>query len=208
MMMHSLTSTEQQGVRRLMTAGFTRAAQALSQMVHRPVRVETVRMNANRADMRNTVSGSVDAETVLITEVVGEVGGRSYLMFSDQESHALQVACLPAALKGPQRTIMGEAVLKEIDNVLSATVITTLSEELKLSIYGGAPQLSLSGAPKEKNRTSNYSLSEDEHCLFVSTRFFIGKKPLGQSQFIWSFPPAFVALLKDYSNDTPPNPSP
>ncbi len=59
---------------------------------------------------------------------------------------------------------MGEAILLEMDNIITASVITQFSNFFKLSMHGSVPSLTKTVASgidqiiKSTNRTSNYYL--------------------------------------------------
>lgn len=78
------------------------------------------------------------ANLVLTTEVFGDLVGKSYLLISDREFEVLTQE-IPESTN-PDINFK-EEFAKELDNILSASVITALSNELKLKIYGDIPVL-------------------------------------------------------------------
>ncbi|MBK6267251.1 hypothetical protein JKA74_19575 [Marivirga sp. S37H4] len=78
--------------------------------------------------------------TVLITDIIGEVKGKSYLVFNETDAKAV-----PEMLISKMKTLetnpdFCEIILKEVDNMVSASVITELSNQLDLKIYGDVPK--------------------------------------------------------------------
>jgi chemotaxis protein CheY-P-specific phosphatase CheC len=74
--------------------------------------------------------------TILITtEVFGEVSGKSYLFLSEKDFELL-VQNIPDSAKH-----LKDEFAKELDNILSAAVITKLSNHLHKKMYGDVPIL-------------------------------------------------------------------
>ena len=196
--MNALSLSQQHSVQILFNTGFAHAAQAFSQIIARDVSVETARFVAAEEDIKHAMHARSESTTLITTDIIGEAEGSSYLLLSDQANQALQGICLPTTLNAHQRTIMGEAVLKEIDNIVSAAVITKLSETLGLSIFGGVPQLhNLPSDNTEKMFRESFG-QDYENCLLVSTRFLFTDVRQLQPQFFWKFSSEFLHCLESH----------
>ena len=195
-----LSHPRQPIVRNLLDTGLAQAAQSFSQIVNREVSVETLCVAISSPGILYAVEDQSATMALLTTDIVGEVGGRSYLLFSEQACAALQDACLSATLDARQRTVMGEAILKEIDNIVSAAMITQLSEALELRIFGGVPQsLRLSGVGIKQRLQEDFAQSPDG-CLLVDARFLFRDTNQLQARFFWKFPSEFLHCLENYVN--------
>ena len=187
-----------------MNTGLAHAAQAFSRMVNREVAVGTVRCATSHTERTNTIYDSSGITTLLLTDIIGEAAGRSYLLFSEPECVALQNICLSTTLEVEQRTVMGEALLKEIDNVVSAAMITRLSEALGLRIFGGVPQrLRLSETLMNQKLHEEWTPSPGEASLLVSACFLFKHDRQLRPRFLWQFSPAFVRSLEYYQCSFP-----
>ena len=180
--MNPLTYQKQSAVQQLMNTGYAHAAQAFSALINRKVSCQTVHLDISTTD---SLAPDTRDTTLLLTDILGEANGRSYLILSEPERLAIQAACLPPMSDIKQRTHLGEALLKEIDNILSAAVITKLSEALGLHIYGGVPRLlTLPPESLRKNLQEDFSADEGD-TLTVNARFvFKGNLDL-QPRFLW-----------------------
>ena len=186
--MNTMTGQKQHAVQQLMNTGYAHAAQAFSSLVNREVSCQPVHLGTSTAD---SPAPDWRDTTLLLTDILGEAGGRSYLILSEPERLAIQAACLPPTDDIEQHTRLGEALLKEIDNILSAAVITKLSEALGLHIYGGVPRLlTLSPDSLRKNLQEDFSANEGD-TLTVNARFvFKGNLDL-QPRFLWKLSSGF-----------------
>ena len=113
----------------------------------------------------------------------------------------LQEACLVGTQNANYSTAMGEAILKEIDNVISAAVITKLSEALELPIHGGVPYLqnmTVVGIEQEINK--ELAIASEEYTLFVRGRFVFSDNIRLQPLFFWKFPACFLSKLESYAS--------
>lgn len=94
---------------------------------------------------------------VITTELLGGLTGKSYLVLSHRDIGSL------AGATGLKDTVVQEAFLKELDNILSAAVITVLSNELNVKVYGDVPILS-----RDSHRVIREDLSSYSGLFFVS----------------------------------------
>ena len=77
--------------------------------------------------------------TVLETKMLGDLRGVCYLMMEKTTSSQIAELTIPEFLKGKADAGMADAMLLELDNVLSAATITVFSNAMKKSTYGGVP---------------------------------------------------------------------
>jgi len=77
-------------------------------------------------------------DLMLTTEVFGELSGKSYLLLSVDELEWLTTK-IPSHAN--QSENMTEEFIKEVNNILSASVITWLSNQLECKVYGNIPQI-------------------------------------------------------------------
>lgn len=124
----------------VMNNGFSRAAASFSRFMGNNVKISTIQAGiAKHNDLPITPDGKGDIY-ILITQIIGELSGKSYFIFNEDQSNNL------AMLAGHSSSVhvdepMKEALLTEIDNIISAAVISELSEALQMEIYGDVPIL-------------------------------------------------------------------
>jgi chemotaxis protein CheY-P-specific phosphatase CheC len=176
-----------------MNVGMVRAAKSFSILLNSPVRTSppqilTLEHNDNFLRLKES-DGDV---YVLITQVIGDVNGRSYLMFNDEECNALLKLIRK---EGVFNDTLKEAFLMEIDNIVSAAVITELSDLLKGEIYGDVPQIKkISGKALYDFIAADKEAIEHGN-LVVNTGFNLEKNSKIHPQFIWKLSPSLLEMI-------------
>jgi len=119
-------------------SGYLNASLSLSQMIKRKGAIinfdmGSVKLGANflEADEYKNFNGSY---LLLTTEIFGEVSGKNYLFLSNKDIEVFTSSI-------PSDSELKEEFIKELDNILSAAVITKLSNALNKKMYGNVPQL-------------------------------------------------------------------
>lgn len=132
-----------------------------------------------RLDLTNTLHRS-PSTTLLTTEIFGSLFGKSYLLMSESELQFLTDNIEES--EGPN---FKDEFIKEVDNILSASVITELSNELRLKIYGDTPVLVGSVQfPIDQVVASDFRQSTGD--LFVTAaNFSFSSEPSVKPLFIW-----------------------
>ena len=119
---------------------------------------------------------------ILVTQIIGDISGKSFLIFSSDESkeifQALKLSISNDALK--------EAFLLEIDNIISASVIAELSNALHLEIYGDVPRLVKIHSVELLDFMRREMSSDDPmSTIFCNATFQFDSKESVHPQFIW-----------------------
>lgn len=165
----------------LITKGLERAAQSFSVLMRQPVQIKS----SNLAIVTRPDDFSLFDEegelTVLVTNVIGGISGKSFLIFNAHERREI-LNHLPDKLGSAYH----EAFLLEIDNIISASVIAAFSEALQIEAYGDVPQLRQMPASELKafihEETQNYAAGKMVSCSSYFT-FSAGHEV--HPQFIW-----------------------
>ena len=124
----------------LVSIALANAADAFSKMASERVLVQQFELTIGSPDARTVLPDGLQGSLhVLTTEVKGNLEGKSYLIFNQSDTKRI---CQVFAPKQPAYTGEGlgeleEALLLELDNILSGTVITQLSNCLDTFIYDG-----------------------------------------------------------------------
>lgn len=135
---------------KVMHSGFERAAESFSKLVKGTVSVAN--SSSLVIPLRAKISGIAEEKgklIVLTTQIIGRVSGKSFLVFSEKEIREMFKTL------GPKDVHLEEAFLLEIDNIMSASVISDLSNALSIEVYGDVPHL--------------YHLHSDELMDFIQT---------------------------------------
>ena len=202
--MEALSCREQHIIRELLSTGYAHAARSLATLVNQPVSAEIMLFTVSRIGVSEAIYYPEGNATLILTDIIGEVGGRSYLLLSEPECVALFGMCLPATGTERQHAGLGEELLKEIDNIVSAAMITKLSEALDVRIFGGVPHAFTSSAVSIKAKIKeDMAHQKSDGLLMVSARFLFETDASLQPQFFWSLPPEFIQKLADYTRLVP-----
>jgi chemotaxis protein CheY-P-specific phosphatase CheC len=123
-------------------AGYLNAALSLSRLTGGGISFNNFRFNNQKLfdtdfnlHARENRRGT---DLMLTTEVFGDLSGKSYLLLSVDELEWLTTKIPNHA---NQHENMTEEFIKEVNNILSASVITWLSNHLECKIYGNIPEI-------------------------------------------------------------------
>tara|TARA_B100000809_G_scaffold57483_1_gene53590 strand:- start:2249 stop:2887 length:639 start_codon:yes stop_codon:yes gene_type:complete len=140
------TEIEEDIAKEIINIGLGKAADSMAFFTQEKVFIRTLDLQVLDVSevnaMRHKGEGD-DERYVLTTNVEGELGGVCYLIFTGEEVKRLHQKSLPKSiLSDPEKlNMMGDAILLEMDNIISASVITQFSNFFKYNMYGGVPKL-------------------------------------------------------------------
>ncbi|MTI40055.1 hypothetical protein [Fulvivirga lutimaris] len=198
--MSYLTTVERNVAADLLTQGYIKAAKSFSLMAKQEITIKPTSIEISKDDLKVIKSIKGDDELILITtSIIGELGGKSYLIFNEQESRAVHEACMPHTEDEYARTMESEAILKELDNILSAAVITEFSNYLDTMIFGDVPILSRSNQAAVKNKIINDfngDGSDSGYFMIANTEFEFQNNTHLKPQFIWKLAEDFMDKIK------------
>ncbi len=138
--MQPIGVNEKKIIEEIINLGYQRAANSFSSLTGQNITTENTDFDLC-TDHDHLVKNfdHIKDLTVVQTDVIGQLSGASYLIFNNEEKKAISQMSLAAF--GSSASIEESAVLKEIDNIISASVITELSNALNVNMYGDVPQL-------------------------------------------------------------------
>lgn len=128
----------------VIASGYERAASSFSTITGGQVSIDRSSLEIELCTDHNYLLGQLghlQDLTVIQTQIIGDMSGASYFVLNPEEKETITQMSLAAF--GDPRSISEvneKAVLMEIDNIISAAVITELSNALRVSIYGDVPQ--------------------------------------------------------------------
>ena len=145
-MIPDLNDNELKVATKLIFEGLSMAKASMEQILQSPINIEQIDYGTSDMDI-NRFGGDDSEVHVIKTELLGELKGTSHLIFSEQEVKKLYESSLPPKIvadDSKESTIMKLGFLTEIDNMVSAAVITEFSNFLGVEIYGNVPSLLVS----------------------------------------------------------------
>ncbi len=133
---------------------------------------------------------------VLITEVRGDLPAESYLVFTPDNAAA--ISQLISGDRDQHSIEYQEAILLEVDNILTASVVTQFSNFFQAYLYGDVPGM----IHATKSRTEEI-LSERLNSFGFRVSFktcFITENLKIYPEFIWIFTIDFINAIKDLAS--------
>jgi chemotaxis protein CheY-P-specific phosphatase CheC len=192
--METLSKPEIDFAEKLIRKGYLRAADSFSSIVMQPVGITgaTLAQDAQLDDIVQMIIKH-DEPIILITDIIGDIRGKGYLVLTQAEGRQLYQLCLAAFSDTTSKQLSEESVLKEVDNILSAAMIAEFSDALGLSIFGDVPVL-INDAQLAK-----FDLGSDgwgSNSLLTTTSFtFNGHEKL-KPLFLWKLNDDFLMHVK------------
>ena len=184
-------------LQQLMDTAYAQAARSFSLLVNQEIDASSSRFAASKMSIRTDMYYREESLSLVVTDIEGGMNGRSYLLLSEQERAVVQETCLPAIKDIERRTVMEEAFIKEIDNIVSAAMITVLSETLDVHMFGGVPRLlnaSLAGI--QETLQKDFMADHSHEYLLISSTFVFKEHSQLRPQFFWKLPSEFLQYLK------------
>ena len=139
---------------------------------------------------------------LLITKVVGEIQGVCCLIFSEEEAEHLRNVALPDEIKSSPEMMaeMSDGILLEVDNIISASVITHFSNVLKAKMHGDVPAL------KKVNYTEmidfvRSEISDKLYLVSFKTSFHSSNVHF-KPEFLWLFEQNFINGVTKYHEES------
>ena len=182
----------------LINIGLKMAAQAFSSITGGNVTINTSEYGMD--DMSGTssfCSSKGDNVHILMTKVKGEIEGGCFLLFSEEEVENLLDTSLPAGteVQPHNRKMMADAFLIEIDNIISASVITQFANLLDRMLYGDVPNLHKMPENEVEDFITGF-MNEQDSLLLFKTKFTADHIDMNP-EFVWLMKTEFVEGVKE-----------
>lgn len=197
--MSILTSSERRIALEMIDRGHTAAAKAFSEITKQ---LMTARMPVLKTiDSQGSIPIKSRVVKLVTTEVMGEFQGKSFLLLDEEDCNAISQFCLSPTYSDEEREVMNQAIIQEIDNIISASVITEFSNQLQVTIYGDVPHLYSGSADAIKARVrEDFSEFGDDGFFFFTNTYFSSENNIRlQPQFLWRLNAEFLQYLKGHS---------
>lgn len=178
--------------------GYSNATSSLSKMLMQKAGFSNLYRALLRID-DNRINNIEDLNrkgpmTMITTEIFGDVTGKSYLLLSRTELDFM-TSGIPVPEEGWAN--LKVEFIKEVDNILSAAVISRLSDRLNLSIYGDTPILTQNSVFDMGSLISK-DFSEQSEAIYISaSSFFFEDQARINPFFIWVVDSRIVKLIPE-----------
>ena len=201
-----LNEKEQKFAVELLQSGLENACRSFSSLAKQKVEFSMGKFSIFKFqnDLNDHIEITKSGKLVLLTtEVIGEIHGMSYLLFDQAEVAEINNSCLPSGIPLEEKEKISEAVLKELDNILSAAVITQISNKLNVRIFGDVPHYrETSNSELNELLTEEFNsvkLSNENLFLSIDSKFVFENQHSLRPDFIWRLSERFLNLIKEKS---------
>ena len=199
-MMKNLTSQEIDVAKTIISAGLVKSAESLSFFMNETITLKDFDAE-KQLDNPPLELSKKDENNIhlLTTKVIGEMKGICCLIFSEEEADHLRQAALPQEILDSPEMMeeMSDGIMLEVDNIISASVITQFSNLLKVKIHGGVPSLK-KVTSKEMEEFITGEVDQELYLISFKTSFESSKANFNP-EFVWLFDNTFIDCIKNYT---------
>ena len=186
-------SLHQRVIGKIISKGFEKASAAFSKLINRRVSFDLNSVSLIRHVSDPSLRAHNEQEAVVLTtDIIGELSGRSYLILDQRE---MKVVC--DAVNPKLSEHIREALLLEIDNIISASVISEIANALGIEIYGDVPALQFAQG-NAITALLDHSIPQQETTGFILcwASFKIENQETIHPQFIWKLGTRICELIE------------
>jgi chemotaxis protein CheY-P-specific phosphatase CheC len=198
-MMKNLTSQEIDVAKKIISAGLVKSAESLSFFMNETITLKDFDAEKHLNNPPLELSKKDESNIhLLTTKVIGEMKGICCLIFSEEEADHLRKAALPQEILDSPEMMeeMSDGIMLEVDNIISASVITQFSNLLKVKIHGGVPSLK-KVTSKEMEDFISGEVDQELYLISFKTSFESSKANFNP-EFVWLFDNTFIDCIKNY----------
>lgn len=198
--MTEFTTKEIEVARKIISLGLIKAAESLSFFMNETITLKDIHddeiLNNPTLELSKKNESNIH---LLTTKVIGELKGVCCLIFSEEEADHLRLAALPLEILNNAEMMaeMSDGIMLEVDNIISASVITQFANLLKVKIHGGVPDLKKVSYEEMESIISN-EINNELYLIIFKTSFESSKAAFNP-EFIWLFDNAFFDTIKKYA---------
>lgn len=182
----------------ILNIGLAKAADSLSFFTKEKVFINGMNIKFTTLENANFLYKQGENITLLSTKLEGELSGYSYLIFNESEVNTLAKMSLPEEIinNPDQFAEMKNAILLEVDNIITGAVVTQFSNLLCSDMHGLVPS-SYSGNQEEvEDYIRNQSINE-KYILQCNTSLGSENNNLNP-EFLWCLNFSFLDAIKAF----------
>lgn len=192
------TEVEMEKAKDIITFGLLDSAKSLEVFIKLEIKLDLgddFSISENSSNMNITDKG--DEIYLLTSELIGEIKGTSYLIFSKEEVKSIMASIYPnKEFTEEKYKKKANALILETDNIITAGVMNNLANIFNYRTYGGVPQLNIVNH-NEALRIISGGTKKDDYVFFKA--ILSSKMGNIKADFIWLLDKAFVEGVKTVS---------
>jgi len=184
-------------LKELFNISMAKAADTLSFFVNNKIYIEDLNLSiANEEDASELLDQIRSSAAVLETKLQGDYSGSAFLVFSKEDVKNFFKAAHPIDPNSGMEDALSKEFLLETDNIVTASVITELSNMLNINILGGVPVLL---SPDDPEMIASLSQKVDPPVYLKVAATYRCAGMIIEPQFIWLIDDLFLDKLKEYA---------
>lgn len=194
--MGNFTTEETKAAKEIISVGLIKAAESLSFFMKEKIALSEADFTISTNENITAKVNSAEELYVLVTEMKGEMKGVCFLVFNREEKDEICKMALPPEIYNDSSKLysMQEPLLLEVDNIISASVITQIANQLKKKIYGDVPRLTLMST--EGLRKMILKQMEPDNFIIGFQTEFVSSKSHFHPEFFWILEPDFLKCVR------------
>lgn len=201
-MREHINALELSVAKNIVNTGLQKSAESLSFFMKEKITLDEMNYDFNKSPTPpDFTSKNGNNIHLLITEVIGELKGICCLIFTEEEADNLRNTALPPEIINNPAIMeeMSDGILLEVDNIISASVITQFSNILQHKIYGGVPQIKKLSSGQVNQFIKNKL--EDDMFIITFNTHFVSSNLQFSPQFLWLFDNSFIKSIQKFALD-------
>ncbi len=140
----AVNETEKEILKEIVNIALAKAADAFAIIAREKVLINAPRIEIVEVEkVSNTVPEYEKFNIIIQSSLTGILSGKTFLLFSDEQADRLSEICLGTLnLKNDTNNdFMRRSLLLEIGNIITGSLVTQLSNILKVELFGSVPEL-------------------------------------------------------------------
>jgi chemotaxis protein CheY-P-specific phosphatase CheC len=197
-----LKNVELDITKEIVNIGLSKSADSLSFFIREKVLIQVIDIKISSQKVHPlSVKSNSNTCYVLTTDIVGELKGKAFLIFNEEEVENIVGPNLPDNIKNNpiEKADMANAFLLEIDNIITASVLTQFANILQCKVYGDVPTLNIL-PHSELNAFLDKSNSDKFNSIYINSKFSTKSMNINP-EFIWLLDDKFFNGVKNLVSD-------
>lgn len=198
-MIIELEKKEQEVATKLIKEGLESASGTLTSLLKTPFAIKKIDFGVESIHNSERLNASSQQNLhVLRTALIGELQGVCHLIFTQEEIEKINEVCLPPGMKNcseEQIKVLRDGFLTELDNIVSAAVITQFSNYLDVDLFGHVPSVHVMPGAEIQSYLEKEAAEFGNVVYFKAN--FEGKDLNIAPDFTWMFQDQFLNKIKE-----------
>ena len=175
-----INEIEKEIFKEIVNIGLAKAADAFALIANEKVLISAPDLQIVEIENISTKVLSYESFTKVIeSDLKGALGGKTYLLFSDIQSEKLINICLgPLKDNTPVDEQLKTSLLLEVGNIITGSLVTQLSNILKVGLFGSVPSMKNSNIQSLLQDLEKYTPGYKPFFFTVKTEFVYSWKSL------------------------------